>query len=98
MRSWVALLLVCLMSFGCSSGAHAQNRVALVIGIDRYDQLGPGHQLQRAVNDAQSVQRVLQSMGFEVSIGENIDRSTFNRMWQSFLDKLTPGDTAAFYY
>lgn len=78
--------------------AHDFSRVALVIGIDKYDHLVPGQQLQRAVNDARSVAQSLKSLKFDVTIGENIDRSTFNRMWQSFLDKLAPGDTAAFYF
>jgi carboxyl-terminal processing protease len=78
--------------------AHPAHRIALVVGIDRYDHLGPDQQLQRAVNDARSVAQTLESLKFDVTISENIDRSTFNRVWQSFLDKLAPGDTAVFYF
>ena len=81
-----------------TNDARAAGRFALVVGIDKYDNLGPGQQLQRAVNDARSVAQTLTSLKFDVILAENIDRSTFNRMWQSFLDKLAPGDTAAFYF
>jgi carboxyl-terminal processing protease len=94
---WVALLLLGLASFSPNM-ADAQNRFALVIGNDKYDHLGPDAQLRRAVNDARSVRQTLESLGFKVTLGENVERSTFNRLWQSFLDEVTPGDTAAFYY
>ena len=69
--------------------AHPAHRIALVVGIDRYDHLGPDQQLQRAVNDARSVAQTLESLKFDVTISENIDRSTFNRVWQSFLEPIS---------
>jgi uncharacterized protein len=50
-----------------SSAAHAERRIAFVVGIDKYDNLGPQQQLQRAVNDARSVSAALSSVGFEVT-------------------------------
>jgi uncharacterized caspase-like protein len=54
--------------------AHAEKRVALVIGNDRYANLPTHEQLQKAVNDARAVGEVLKSIGFEVIPGENLDR------------------------
>ena len=80
------------------STARAEKRVAFVVGIDKYDNLGPQQQLQRAVNDARSVGAALASLGFEVVRAENVGRGAFNAEWQKFLDKLQPGDTAAIYF
>jgi carboxyl-terminal processing protease len=90
-------LLFFSLFFPVGNGARAE-KVALVVGINKYDHLGAGQQLQRAVNDARSVAQVLRRLGFKVDIGEDLDRSAFNRMWQSFLEQLSPGDEAAFYY
>jgi S1-C subfamily serine protease/uncharacterized caspase-like protein len=80
-------------------GAHAQNnRVALVIGIDRYDNLEPRAQLKKARADARSVADALTSVGFTVIHKDDVTRSSFNSYWQDFLNQLAPGDTAAFYF
>jgi uncharacterized caspase-like protein len=93
-RAAIFLLLLALMP----SAAHAEKRIAFVVGIDKYDNLGPQQQLQRAVNDARSVGATFASLGFEVVRAENASRATFNAEWQKFLDKLQPGDTAAIYF
>ena len=78
--------------------ATAERRVALVVGIDKYDDLGPQAQLTKARSDAASVSAVLRDLGFDVIAKDDVTRSAFNRSWQDFLNKLTPGDTAAFYF
>jgi uncharacterized caspase-like protein len=78
--------------------ASAQRRVAFVVGTDKYSNLGRDRQLQRAANDARAVGKALKALGFEIFAGENLTRAGFNAQFQSFLDKLVPGDTAAFYY
>jgi hypothetical protein len=45
---WVALALVSLM-LAAASAAQGEKRIAFVVGIDKYDKLGPQQQLQRAV-------------------------------------------------
>src|ERR1700682_2457762 len=92
-RATIALLMLMLVA----SAAHAK-RVAFVVGIDKYDKLGPQQQLQRAVNDARSVGAAFASLGFEVVRAENVGRGAFNAEWQQFLDKLQPDDTAAIYF
>lgn len=83
---------------GLSSRALAQRNIAFIAGTDKYDNLDPKAQLQRAVNDARAVAAAFKSLRFEVISVENVTRGQFNAQWQVFLDKLKAGDTAAFYY
>jgi uncharacterized caspase-like protein len=76
----------------------AEKRVALVIGENVYNNLAADVQLAKAVNDANAVGAALEQLGFEVIQKSDIGRSAFNEAWQEFLDKLSPGDTAAFYF
>jgi Caspase domain len=93
---WVALALV--VTLVAASAAQAEKRIAFVVGIDKYDNLGPQQQLQRAVNDARAVGAALGSVGFEVTSAENVGRGAFNAIWQQFIDMLQPDDTAAIYF
>ena len=65
-----ALVLVCA---GLRPG-HAEKRLALVIGNDRYANLPANEQLRKAVNDARAVGDALESIGFQVIRGENLGR------------------------
>ena len=58
--------------------AHAK-RVALAVGINRYDNLPRERQLAKAVNDARAMEVALKSVGFE---------SSGLRMWDA---RLPPG-------
>jgi uncharacterized caspase-like protein len=78
--------------------AFAQKRVALVIGIDRYDNLESRSQLKKARGDAKSVAETLRTLDFEVIHKDDVTRTAFNEHWQDFLNQLSPGDTAAFYF
>jgi uncharacterized caspase-like protein len=88
-------LLLCILLPGFAS---AQKRVALVIGIDRYDNLDSRVQLKKARADAKGVAETLRSLGFDVIHKDDVARSAFNSHWQDFLNKLAAGDTAAFYF
>jgi uncharacterized caspase-like protein len=90
--------LALLLSLLLLPAALAEKRVALVVGIDKYDNLGPQAQLRRARSDAAAVARLLKDIGFDVMAMDDVTRSAFNSHWQDFLNKLTPGDTAAFYF
>jgi uncharacterized caspase-like protein len=74
---------VCLLAgFACAVGlscfglspSHAEKRIALLIGNDRYVNLSADQQLRKAVNDARVVGDTLSGLGFEVILGENLDR------------------------
>jgi uncharacterized caspase-like protein len=72
--------------------------VALVIGNNRYANLPAGEQLQKATNDARSVSGALQQVGFEVILGENLDRRALVGKLNAFVQRLAPGDTAFFFF
>jgi hypothetical protein len=95
---WVALTLISFMLVGAlAPPAHAK-RVALVVGINKYDNLPRERQLVKAVNDARAVEVALKSVGFEVIKAEDVGRSAFNLAWQQLLNKLGPGDEVTVFF
>jgi cell division septation protein DedD len=91
-----ALLLV-FAALALPSTAWAK-QVALVVGIDRYDNLPESQQLRKAVNDSHTLGAALQGLGYQVVSADNADRRTFNEKWQNFLSLIQPGDSAAFFF
>src|SRR5262245_46704763 len=77
--------------------AHAK-RVALVVGINKYDNLPRERQLIKAVNDARAIEGALKSVGFDVIKAEDVGRSAFNSAWQQLLNKVGPGDEVALFF
>jgi formylglycine-generating enzyme required for sulfatase activity len=89
--TWLALV--------CAFGpAHAEKRVALVVGNDRYTNLPEHEQLQKAVKDAGAVSGALQQLGFEVMSGENLARQALVDKLDAFTQRLSQGDTAFFFF
>src|SRR5262245_22604002 len=78
--------------------AHAQKRVALVVGRDRYPNLPAHEQLQKATSDAQAVGGALARLQFEVMSGENAGRQELVDKLDAFTRRLTSGDTAFFFF
>ena len=78
--------------------ALAEKRIALVIGNNSYRNLSASSQLQMAVNDAQAVGDALVRLGFQVIRGANLTRQETVDKLSEFTAKLSPGDTAAFFY
>ena len=95
MRNWIAVLLAWLC---LAPSAFAENRLALVIGNDRYDLLSDREQLHNAVNDARAMKKALEGLKFQVDIGENLDRNQFIDKVSDFSARLRPGDIAFFFY
>ena len=81
-----------------SSSAHAQHRVALVIGNDSYAHLDAAHQLVKAVNDANAVGDALARDGFEVIRGSDLSRSAMVDKLFDLTSRIQPGDVAFFYF
>ena len=79
-------------------GVAEAKRVALVVGINIYDNLAPNQQLQKARNDARSVAATFKDIGFQVIQAEDTGRTAFLRAWQKFLDTVVPGDVTALYF
>ncbi len=93
------LIVVTWLGFASAlAPAHAEKRVALVIGNDRYANLPAHEQLQKAVSDARAVGGVLKQIGFEVIAGENLDRRALLGKLDDFVQRLVPGDTAFFFF
>lgn len=86
-----------LWGFGFSLPAEAK-RIALVIGINSYENLPSHQQLSKALNDSRVVAQALKDIGFQVIQAQDTRRNDFLRAWQRFLDQVQPGDTAALYY
>src|SRR5579883_59675 len=75
--------------------AHAEKRVALVVGNNDYRNVP---KLQKAVNDARAMGDALKQLGFEVMVAENQNRQQFSQTLLAFDNAVGPGDTAFFFY
>src|ERR1700737_1946963 len=75
--------------------AHAEKRVALVIGNNDYKNVP---KLQKAVNDARTMGDTLKQLGFSVMVAENQNRQAFSESLLAFDRAVEPGDTAFFFY
>jgi hypothetical protein len=75
--------------------AEQGRRFALVIGNDSYENLP---KLQKAVNDARTLEAALRTLGFDVIRVENANRRTMNQRIFDFTSKIGRGDTAFFFF
>jgi Caspase domain len=75
--------------------AHAEKRVALVIGNNDYKFVP---KLQKAVNDARTMGDTLKQLGFTVMVAENQTRKAFSESLLAFDKAVEKGDTAFFFY
>lgn len=73
----------------------AQDRHALVVGIDEYHNIDDLH---KATNDARAVSGVLDEIGFEVTTLLDADERRFNRQLADFTAAIDPGDEVVFYF
>src|SRR5215470_15147819 len=78
--------------------AHADKRVALVIGNERYANLSANEQLQKAVNDARAIGGALRQIGFDVISGENLGRQALIDKLDETVRRLSQGDTVVFFF
>ena len=82
-------------SLALAQPAHAEKRVALVIGNNDYKNVP---KLQKAVNDARTMGDTLKQLGFSVMVAENQTRQAFSQTLLAFDNAVEPGDTAFFFY
>jgi len=80
---------------GFIAPAHAEKRVALVVGNDNYRNIP---KLLKAVNDAHTMGETLKRLGFTVTVAENLSRPQFSEALLAFDKAIEPGDTAFFFY
>jgi uncharacterized caspase-like protein len=89
-----ALLVSALLLMG-SGGAFAAKRVALVIGINSYENLPV---LEKAVGDARAISATFEAAGYRVIRLEDATREAFWAEWLKFLDGIAEGDEVAFFF
>src|SRR6202049_3348451 len=99
MKSWLSFGASLALSITASllafaEPAHAQNRVALVIGNNDYKNVP---KLRGAVNTARSMGETLEQLGFSVMVAENQPRQAFSEALLAFDKAVELGDTAFFY-
>jgi hypothetical protein len=83
------------LAVGLTLPAAAEKRVALIIGNDKYVQIPA---LQKAVNDARTIGETLKSIGFSVTVAENLTRRAMSERLLAFDKSVGPGDTALFFF
>src|SRR6186713_1973157 len=88
-----ASLATCIAAF--AAPAHAEKRVALVVGNNDYRNVP---KLQKAVNDARTMGDTLKQLGFTVMVAENQNRQAFSQTLLAFDKAVEAGDTAFFFY
>ena len=75
--------------------AHAERRVALVIGNSAYVN---ANVLRNPRNDAADIAETLKKLGFEVDIGLDLDQRGFAQMIEKFGRDLDSADVGVFFY
>jgi hypothetical protein len=92
---WMALIGISAALLALAVPAHAEKRVALVIGNNDYRNVP---KLQKAVNDARTMGDTLKQLGFSVMVAENQTRQAFSQTLLQFDAAIQPGDTAFFFF
>ena len=99
MKGWFSRLLAVTSLATCIAAAavpaHAEKRVALVVGNNDYRNVP---KLQKAVNDARTMGDTLKQLGFTVMVAENQNRQAFSQTLLAFDNAVEAGDTAFFFY
>jgi hypothetical protein len=95
LRAAALMLLFLVASLSGPGTAQAQNRHALVVGIDGYRNVP---QLARAVADARAMSAALQSLGFKTRLVENPDRTAMSVALAGFEESIEKGDTAFVFF
>src|SRR6478752_2775969 len=99
MKVWlprlIAMASAAAIFLAFAAPAHAEKRVALVIGNNDYKNVP---KLQKAVNDARTMGDTLKQLGFTVMVAENQTRQAFSQSLLAFDKAVDSGDTAFFFY
>jgi formylglycine-generating enzyme required for sulfatase activity len=90
---FIAIFVGCL-----ANPVFAAKKIAFVVGINTYDNLGKDKQLKRAINDARAVGKAFDALGFEVSLTEDGSLPVINAQWQNFVEKIESTDTVGIYF
>jgi uncharacterized caspase-like protein len=99
-RCHLAKLIAAALVLAVCAGApaHAEKRVALVIGNSHYKNVTP---LDNPVNDAKLMAETLRALGFVIVGGSaqlDLDKAQFDGVVQGFSDQIQGADVGLFYY
>jgi uncharacterized caspase-like protein len=94
MRILSAFASILLMTL-TASAAHAERRVAFVVGNGAYKNVAP---LPNPSVDAQAMAGVLRNVGFEVVEGTNLTRDRMTEKLLDFGKRAQGADVAVFFY
>ena len=75
---------------------QTEQRLALVVGINEYS--GRFDSLTNPRNDAKLMRKTLEEVGFEVFYGEDMTRTAFMQLFNSFQEKLSDKDGVGLVY
>jgi Caspase domain/Domain of unknown function (DUF4189) len=98
MRFLTWIVLLALFSLGCSTTAHAEKRVALVVGNSAYQNVT---RLDNPRNDAALMAETLNGLGFVLIGGGaalDLDKAALDLAVQNFGRQIQGADVALFYY
>ena len=94
-RNFLVVVAAALVLFACCVAAHAQSRVALVIGNGDYRNTS---KLSNPRNDATDVAAALQRIGFTTIVGFDLDKAGMEDAEVRFTRAARDADVALFYY
>ncbi len=94
-RHIIAILTVFFCVAVGTSGAEAERRLAILIGINDYENLP---RLEKAVGDVNAMERKLKALDFDVTTVINPDRRTLNIALGRFAARLGPNDLAFLHF
>jgi hypothetical protein len=93
---WRLVLFVLTVCAGYTTECHAQKRMALVIGNERYENISS---VPRAKADARAVAAALNGLGFlPVTVHYDLGRSATTTALDTFASQIGPGDIVVFYF
>ncbi len=79
--------------------AGGAKKLALVIGIGKYENFGPERELKRARADAVAIAATLTKLGYDVTVpSTGPNRGELNDVIDAFTNKVSAGDTVVVYF
>ena len=95
MRLTVALVWLAFLGCLCATAAHAEIRVALVIGNGAYEH---ADKLVNPVTDARRMRDALTELGFQVTFGEDLGKQALERAIGRFAEAAQDADVALVFF
>lgn len=94
-RGWTAIAVAVAVNVSFAGGAWAAQRVALIIGVSKYDKVPP---LVNPAKDAKLVQTTLQKLGFQVTTLTDPNRIQLLEGLGAFEEAAKGSEAAVIYY